>query len=226
MVRDTIAAVWPKRIALFDKLNANTRFVQVRHSFSSRPVTADRQELHALVSEHLGSGPLDYLEFGVWWGVSLRLWTRLNSHPDSRFFGFDTFEGLPEDWGNVRKGSFSTSRELPSLEDRRVRLIAGLFQETLYPFLADYRRSDRAVFHIDCDLYSSTLFCLAAIDRYLRPGDVLIFDDFFSLNHEFAAFRDYTASFYTALEPLASSPLCIQAAFTVGRRDGAAAGLR
>jgi O-methyltransferase len=215
-LRDAVVAVWPKRIALFDKLNANAGFIPARRSFATLPVAADRRALHALVSAHIGAGALDYLEFGVAWGESLKWWTGLNSDRDSRFFGFDTFEGLPEAWGSVPKGTFSTRSELPSLEDHRVRLIAGLFQHTLYPFLAEYHRRERAVFHIDCDLYSSTLFCLAAVDRCLRPGDVLIFDEFFSLEHEFDAFLDYMRSFYRVLQPLASSPRCVQAAFTVG----------
>jgi O-methyltransferase len=216
MFRDTIAALWPKRIALFEKLNANARFVHLRRSFSTVRVAADRSALHTLVSTHVGAGPLDYLEFGVWRGDTIKHWTSLNTNPDSRFFGFDTFEGLPEAWGSVPKGAFSTQRELPSLGDQRVRLIAGLFQHTLYPFLAQYRRRDRIVIHIDCDLYSSTLFCLAAMDRCLLPEDVIIFDEFYSLDHEFDAVLDYTRSFYRVLEPLASSPLCVQAAFTVG----------
>jgi hypothetical protein len=219
-LRDTIAGVWSKRISLFDKLNANAAFVRQRRSFSTHPVAADRGGLHALVGAHAGAGPLDYLEFGVSWGETLRLWTTLNPNADSRFFGFDTFEGLPEDWGRVPKGTFTTSKQLPSFPDPRVHLIVGLFQHTLYPFLADYRRRDRLVVHIDCDLYSSTLFCLAAIDRCLRPGDVLIFDEFYSLDHEFDAFLDYQRSFYRPLEPLASSPRCIQAAFTVSGQSG------
>jgi hypothetical protein len=217
-LRETVAAVWSRRIALFDKLNANAAFVEARRGFATVPVTADRRALHELVNEHLGPGPLDYLEFGVWWGESLKLWTTLNTASGSRFFGFDTFEGLPENWGDIPKGTFTTSRQLPSLGDDRIHLIAGLFQDTLYPFLAAYQRPGRAVFHIDCDLYSSTLFCLAVLDRHLRPGDVIIFDEFFSLDHEFDAFLDYTRSFYRVLKPLASSPRCIQAAFTVADR--------
>lgn len=217
-LRETIAAVWSRRVSVFDKLNANAAFVPALRAFATVPVTADRGGLHELVSAHLGAGPLDYLEFGVWWGKSLKHWTSLNTDPGSRFFGFDTFEGLPENWASTPKGTFSTRGQPPSLQDHRVRFVVGLFQNTLYPFLADYQRLDRAVFHIDCDLYSSTLFCLAAMDRYLRPGDVLIFDEFYSLEHEFDAFLDYTRSFYRVLKPLASSPGCMQAAFTVAGR--------
>ena len=216
--RDTIAVAWSKRVALFAKLNANAEFVQVRRRFAGLPVASDRLALHALVSANLGAAPLDYLEFGVWRGETLRLWTGLNKSMDSRFFGFDTFEGLPEDWGKVPKGTFSTGGELPSLDDARVRLLAGLFQNTLYSFLAEYQRRDRIVLHIDCDLYSSTLFCLAAMDRFVRHGDVLIFDDFYSLDHEFEAFLDYAQSFYRVLLPFASSPYCGQVAFTVGNQ--------
>lgn len=60
---------------------------------------------------------------------------RINTCPDSRFFGFDTFEGLPEDWtaGNTRKGGFDVGGAVPDLPDPRVRFVKGLFQETRRP---------------------------------------------------------------------------------------------
>ena len=63
-------------------------------------------------SKVLAEEPIDYLEFGVRYGDSLFKWSGLNAHPDSRFIGFDSFEGIPEDWvsvtGESKKGAMSS----------------------------------------------------------------------------------------------------------------------
>jgi O-methyltransferase len=214
-LRDWVAVVFPRRIALFDRLNANAEFVKLRRSVTALADAPDRRILHRTVSEHLGQIPIDYLEFGVWRAESLQLWAQLNQNPDTKFFGFDTFEGLPEAWGEIPKGTFSLEGQVPELSDPRIRLIRGLFQKTLYPFLASYQRAGRVVLHVDCDLYTSTLFCLALMDRFLRRGDIIIFDDFYSLDHEFDAFLDYSRTFYRRLKPLAASTHCAQIAFSI-----------
>src|SRR6476469_942601 len=58
-------------------------------------------------TEKLKEEPIDYLEFGVAGGHSFRWFQQNNSNPESRFYGFDTFTGLPEDWGSYKKGTFS-----------------------------------------------------------------------------------------------------------------------
>src|SRR4051794_18834378 len=58
-----------------------------------------REQLYRHLIEAQGlSGPIDYLEFGVWEGASMRWWAARNTHPDSSFVGFDSFEGLPVNW--------------------------------------------------------------------------------------------------------------------------------
>lgn len=141
--------------------------------------------------------PMDYLEFGVAAGNSIRWWVEHNTDTESSFVGFDTFTGLPEDWsGGFGKGAFSTGGKTPDVKDVRCTFRAGLFQETLPKFLETYQRTDkRLVLHLDADLYSATLYALAALAPYLRKGDMLFFDEFNVPLHEYRAFTDFLAAF-------------------------------
>jgi len=70
-------------------------------------------------------------------------------------------------------------------------------------FLRGFRPASRLVIHFDCDLYSSTLFCLASCDSLILPGTIILFDEFPVPLHEFRAFRDYSAAFRRELHPVA-----------------------
>lgn len=142
-----------------------------------------RYDLHGYVSKYIGTAqPVDYLEFGVYQGESIRFWANSQPHPDSRFFGFDSFEGLPGDWyrpyETLKKGHFSTGGNIPDIDDPRVRFVKGWFNETLPGFLKDYKPAGRLVLYLDADLYSSTLCVLTALHEHLKPGSVIVFDDF------------------------------------------------
>jgi O-methyltransferase len=166
---------------------------------------ADRVKLHEYVTGQMGldEKPIQYLEFGVAGGTSFAWWVKANHHPNSRFYGFDTFEGLPEDWHFFKKGAFSF--DIPFMDDSRGTFIKGLFQNTLYKFLREYERNtDHAAFtrvvHMDADLYSSTLFALTSMAPFLREGDIILFDEFNIPNHEFAAWSDFVRSYYIQYE--------------------------
>lgn len=158
--------------------------------------------------EIIGGGPVDYLEFGVYRGDAIRFWSELNRHPDSRFFGFDTFEGLPEEWqfftGAIPAGTWETGGKPPELGDARVTFIKGIFQETLPGFLKGYTPAHRLVINCDADLYTSTLYLLVTLNHLLVRGTTVIFDEF-STVHEFRAFRDFTSAFRRRYRLLASS---------------------
>ena len=116
-------------------------------------------------------------------------------NPKSRFFAFDTFQGLPEDWGTKGKGYFSTKGKLPSISDERCHYEVGLFQETLYKFLEKYTLDRKMIIHLDADLYTSTLFLLTTLSPKLKKGDILIFDEFNVAMHEFRAFCDFISAY-------------------------------
>lgn len=147
--------------------------------------------------EHLDAGPVDYLEFGVYRGKSMAWWINRITHPEARFIGFDTFTGLPERWTEeAPTGTFSTGGILPGIKDPRCAFEAGLFQQTLPAFLANFTRRTRLVLHLDADLYSSTLFVLSSVAGLLRPGDLLFFDEFATPTDEFRAFDDFARAFF------------------------------
>lgn len=155
--------------------------------------------------ENLFSEPIDYFEFGVAGGQSFRWWLERNTQSPSRFFGFDTFEGLPEKWGPFEKGSMAHSLDSLGISDPRAGFYKGLFQQTLIPFLEKYDHRNRKLIHIDSDLFSSALFVMTQLYRFLKPGDVLLFDEFAVPQHEFFAFKIFTESFYVDYEVIGAA---------------------
>ena len=102
-----------------------------------------------------------------------------------------------------RAGAFNADGKTPAIDDARVQFVAGLFQDTLVRFLQGFEIRNQLVVHIDCDLYSATLFCLATLDRHMPRGTVLIFDEFYDVLHEFRAFREYNEAFKRSWRGLA-----------------------
>lgn len=158
----------------------------------------DRFKLYDYLIEKENLSEIQYLEFGVFQGESLKYFKNKINDKTSRFFGFDTFEGLPEKWGSVDAGGYSNHGKIPQINDSRVSFIVGLFQETLTQFIKDHSnlKTKRKVIHLDADLYSSTSYVLKVIDSILTKDDILIFDEFgYNLLHEFKAFDDYCKAF-------------------------------
>ena len=155
--------------------------------------------------ENLYTQPIDYFEFGVAGGNSFKWWLQHNTNPASRFFGFDTFEGLPEKWGPFEKGAMSHTLESLQITDVRAGFYKGLFQQTLIPFLEQYDGANKRLIHLDADLFSSTIFALSQLYRFFKPGDILLFDEFAVPQHEFLAFKIFTESFYVNYEVIGAA---------------------
>jgi len=144
--------------------------------------------------EQFSKKSIVYIEFGVWEGDSIKRITNHVSDKNSRFFGFDSFKGLPESWdtmtGVKSMGTFSTSGNLPILNDDRVTFVKGWFQNTVPKFISQlkFKDNESLVVHYDADIYSSTLFCLMQIDL-LKVPYLAIFDEF--PGHETRALYNY-----------------------------------
>jgi len=159
----------------------------------------------AVLEKEQLDGGINYLEFGVASGESFKWFLQQNKHPDSSFYGFDTFDGLPEDWGPYKKGAFSTQNITPEINDVRGKFFKGLFQQTLPQFLKNFDNTKRTVLMMDADLYSATLYVLSIMASHFKKGDIIFFDQFAVPTHEFKAYLEFTQSFYMNLELIAAA---------------------
>ncbi len=151
---------------------------------------------HALHRHAIEQAKLNglFLEFGVKKGETLREIAKMTH---STVHGFDSFQGLPEDWTGTQlaKGRFSKQGKLPKVPGN-VMLHPGWFAESLPGFTERYR-DPIAYMHIDCDIYSSTKTVLNLLAGQIVPGTVIVFDEYFNYpnwrQHEYKAFQEFIA---------------------------------
>jgi methyltransferase family protein len=214
-----VGMILPKYSPILDKANWNARWLSTIHNARTIPFFPSRRNLHGFLNETYfaaGTDPIDYLEFGVYRGASLQMWTGLNKHPNSRFFGFDSFQGLPEDWSPANlKGTFNTDGGLPDIGDARVRFVVGWFQNSLPRFLSSFQPQHRLVIHMDCDLFSSALYCLATLNPLIAPETIIVFDEFDAVLDEYRALTSYASAFMRTYSLIAATKGFSQAAIQV-----------
>ena len=201
----------PSKISIFlGHLAQLSRFVHKHKNieftdfYASKFVYQKRENLFRHVIEKEKLSDIDYLEFGVSKGHSFRWWASEMKSENARFYGFDTFTGLPENWGPFKAGDMSNGNEPPEMNDVRCQFYQGLFQQTLLPFLVNHKFEKRKVIHMDADLYSATLYVLTLMTPYLKSGDIIFFDEFNVPMHEYKAFTEWTNSFYIKYEVIGS----------------------
>jgi len=131
------------------------------------------------------------LEFGVHLGYSIRHMAA--RCPGATLHGFDSFQGFPrddrQDW--IQDFSVPALPEVPA----SVRLHVGYFEQTLAAFVAECggTRPPLALVHVDCDIFSSTHTVLDGLKTWLRPGDILVFDEL--VNYAEFAVNEFLALF-------------------------------
>lgn len=132
------------------------------------------------------------LEFGVYRGETINY---LAAKSEKIIHGFDSFEGLPEYWRDgFSKGEFALDA-LPGVKEN-VKLHKGWFDETIPRFIKENNFSAISYLHIDCDLYSSTKTIFEELRSYIKPGTVIVFDEYFNYPGwelgEVKAFKEFT----------------------------------
>ncbi|MGY3439032.1 MULTISPECIES: class I SAM-dependent methyltransferase [unclassified Marinovum] len=138
-----------------------------------------------------------YAEFGVWRGHGVNLFARMLEDAGGTVTGFDSFEGLEEDWTGHAKGGetgrYNLDGVLPEVRPN-VTLVKGWVQDTVPGWLAAQGDAPFALAHFDMDTYTPTAFVLDLIRPRLRAGTVILFDELYGYpgwrHHEYKALQE------------------------------------
>ena len=158
---------------------------------------------HTMLGEALRMARPDGIvaEFGVFHGKSIRLISEMVG-PNNPVDGFDTFTGIPEQWGEEEAGSYTASNEIPERIPENVRFHVGLFADTLPGYVASLPPPEELpvrLVNIDCDLYQGTKEILQYLSNRIGPGSVLIFDEYLMTptwpEDEYKAFQEACEKF-------------------------------
>ena len=143
-----------------------------------------------------------FYEFGVFRGEAFKYLIKTYN----KGFGFDTFEGLPEDWHDERAGSYSSEGNIPEVKGGD--FVVGKFEDTLPAFFSQ-TRPVASVINFDADLYSSTLCALEASKSVIDASTILIFDELLMNEQweqdEYKALNEFCSANACSFEVLAVS---------------------
>lgn len=159
----------------------------LREHYPSYRFCGDRERL---IRSLLGTSS-DYFrifEFGVGDGAMTRFLCGQRRARNFEYFGFDTFEGLPDEWvrGGIvyrPKGFFDLDGQFPDVEDSRVRFIKGFIENNLHLIDANLDNY-RSVFLFDLDLYDPTIAVFKHLSDKFKSGDLIYFDEAFDSFNE------------------------------------------
>jgi hypothetical protein len=148
-----------------------------------------------------------WLEFGVHEGETIIHTAGCKlSTSNFKIHGFDSFEGLPEDWlqpetGHPNlKGHFDLDGNIPShlLSLNSINIVKGWFDESLPKFIKDNDINKISFLNIDSDLYSSSNTILTLLTPYFKGHCIIHFDEFCNYpggeNGEYKAFSEFLHS--------------------------------
>jgi len=154
-------------------------------SHASQDITGSNRPIEHLAKNYDTFKSVEHgfwAEFGVYTGGTLVM-AYDNLGPQSEFqgviAGFDSFEGLPENWvGGFTKGAFTSEYEtVRGLVPESVELYKGWFQDTIKQFKTNHLDTQAALIHHDGDLFLSTTITLQLLDDRIVPGTHMIFDE-------------------------------------------------
>lgn len=158
------------------------------------------------------------LEFGTNNGGSLLyFWRHLPS--TMTLHGLDCFEGIPEPWDSLPKGAIkgfgypaelwrdhaeqraaveaevASTGKIPQPPQANILIHKGLFAHTVPTLLRDGVPDDIRLIHFDADIYMGTRPVLDTICGQIGYRYYILFDELYSVNHEFKAWMEFVELF-------------------------------
>lgn len=145
--------------------------------------------------ERIKNFPGDIVECGVSTGHGILYFSLLCelTGNERAIWGFDSFSGFPASTDPDRKADstfqmqshdyasppemvmkvLSDGRVSPHFVANSIRLVKGYFDQTL-----DSYHGEIALLHLDCDLYESYITCLNKLYPKMKPGGIIMFDEY------------------------------------------------
>ena len=168
------------------------------------------------VNDLASSGQI--LEFGTNNGGSLKyFWSKLSKEYILR--GFDCFEGIPEQWDSLPKGAIKgygfpselwgnnasilknikdevdRTGNIPKPPQENIIIDKGLFAHSVPRLLEKGVPDDIRLIHFDADIYMGTRPVLDTICGQISYKYYILFDELYSVNHEFKAWTEFVDLF-------------------------------
>jgi hypothetical protein len=199
-----------------DELALLDAFAEVDPIFEGNPDKFDVIGTRIKWQKHVVSyvdQPGYWMEFGVRGGTSIG-WL-LEQKPGQEIHGFDSWEGLPEQWSVIAETFDKGAMAVPMPKfDSNVKLWKGWFNDTVEPWCANHP-GNIAYLHIDSDLYSSAIYVLNTLNKRIVPGTIIVFDELanFRLStkmsnwpmHEWKALNEWLKEYNRKVEPITRS---------------------
>jgi len=209
----------------------NKNNFNIKHFHNAKVVESQYPELHwkgdarfsnlKFTLNYIKENCIDgnFLEFGVFSGKTINFIA--DNFPNCTAYGFDSFEGLPENWQLndkkiIPKGYFNQNT-LPKVKSN-VKLIKGWFDQSLPKFVQNHKFDTIRFLHIDCDLYSSTKTIFDILNNKIQIGTVITFDELYPWtnykwfktweDHEFKALKEWVNQYDRSFKILSRSNHC------------------
>jgi hypothetical protein len=172
---DKLVVQNPKSKTIADSI----RFVLDQSAVSPRiPFFHSREKLWAEVARKQLTGEWIGIELGVASGDSTRSIAKLPQFGlCSAWHGFDTFLGLPNAWGDLPEGAFSTGGVPPEINDGRYSWHIGDIAGTMNDLDKYDLQSKTKLVLFDFDLYKPSKIAWEKLFGLLQSGDIVYFDE-------------------------------------------------